>query len=80
MAIDYSQYLSADQKRNLLTQRVQQFAAEAYQHSLNAKLASETGNEAGVAQAEEALTILEQAITLHQQELDSLPADEAPIS
>lgn len=76
MPIDYSQYLSDEQKRSLLTQRVQQFAAEAFQHELNLKLAQETGSDAGVAQAEEALATLEQAITLHQEELDKLPKAE----
>lgn len=73
MAIDYSQYLTTEQKRSLLTQRVQQFCAEAYQHELNLKLATETGNEAGVTQAEEALAVLEQAISLHEAELSALP-------
>lgn len=76
MPIDYSSLLSDSQKRSILQQRVQQFAAEAYQHEINRKLATETGNEAGVAQADEALTILDQAISLHLEELEKLgPSD-----
>lgn len=76
MPINYDQYLSDDQKRALLSQRVQQFCAEAYQHELNLKLAKEIGNTDGVAQAEDALVTLEAAITLHQEELAKLPAAE----
>lgn len=76
MAIDFGALLSADQKRDILTQRLQQFAAEAYQHSINKELATKTGNEAGVTQADEALTILGAAIELHQDELAKLPTAE----
>lgn len=72
MAIDYSQYLTDEQKRSLLQQRIQQFAAEAFQHELNLKLAESTGNTDGVTQASDALAILDAAITLHQTELDNL--------
>lgn len=76
MAIDYSQYLNDEQKRAILTQRVQQFAAEAYQHEINKKLATEMDNETGVAQADEALAVLGTAIQLHEDELAKLPAAE----
>lgn len=72
MAIDFGSLLSADQKREILTQRLQQFATEAYQHEINKQLAAKIENEQGVAQAEEALIILEEAITLHQEELSKL--------
>jgi len=75
MPINYADLLSDDQKRSILQQRVQQFAAEAYQHEINKKLAAETGNDLGVAQADEALVILDQAITLHLDELNKLPAE-----
>ena len=37
MSIDFAAMLTNDQKRQLLENRIQQFAAEAYQYSLNLK-------------------------------------------
>lgn len=72
MAIDYSQYLTAEQKRNLLQQRIAQFAAEAWQHELNKKTCEQINDENGVANATAALSTLETAIAVHQDELNSL--------
>ena len=72
MPIDYNQYLSKEQKESLLNQRIQQFAAEAYQHEINHKVATETGDVAGQAAASEALQILDKAIEVHVAELESL--------
>lgn len=68
--MDYSTLLTIEQKKSILEQRIAQFATEAYQHDLNKKLAN--GNEDAVTAAENALTILEAAITLHQEELNKL--------
>jgi hypothetical protein len=70
MAIDYSSLLSTDQKRGILEQRLAQFASEAYQHTLNKEVAK--NDEAAVAAADEALAILDNAITVHQEELAKL--------
>jgi hypothetical protein len=72
MALDFNELLSADQKRGILTQRIQQFAVEAYQHHLNATTAESLGNEDAVAASQEALVTLEAAIAANQAELDSL--------
>ena len=76
MAIDYTTLLTDEQKRGILTQRVSQFAAEAYQHSLNKTTCESVGDTDGVANADKALAILEAAIATHQAELNSLPAAE----
>ena len=70
MAMDYSALLSTEQKKAILEQRIAQFASEAYQHDLNKKLAGD--NEELVTAADNALTILEAAINLHQDELNNL--------
>lgn len=75
MAIDYSSLLNDEQKKNILSQRLQQFAAEAYQHGLNKTVAQSAGNEDGVKAADEAIAILDKAIQVHQEELAKLPAD-----
>jgi hypothetical protein len=68
MAIDYSGLLSPEQKQELLAQRIQQFAAEAYQHQLNKQIAESIGDTESVANADAALATLETAITVYQAE------------
>ena len=68
--MDYSALLTNDQKRSILEQRIAQFASEAYQHTLNKEVAKD--NPEAVAAANEALAILDNAITIHQEELAKL--------
>jgi hypothetical protein len=68
--MDYSSLLTNDQKRSILEQRIAQFASEAYQHTLNKEVSS--GNPEAVLAADEALAILDNAITVHQEELNKL--------
>lgn len=72
MAIDYSKYITDDQKKKLIQDRLAQFAAEAYQHSINAEVAKSLGNDEGVENAEGAIAILEAAIDAHEAELETL--------
>ena len=68
--MDYSSLLSNDQKRNILEQRIAQFASEAYQHDINKKMAGD--NAEAIQAADDALAILDNAITVHQEELAKL--------
>ena len=68
--MDYSSLLSNEQKRSILEQRIAQFASEAYQHTLNKEVAA--GNAEAVQAADDALAILDNAITVHQEELSKL--------
>jgi hypothetical protein len=72
MPINFEHLLTAEQKRDLLTQRIQQFATEAYQHELNRQIATSVNDAQAVEQAEAALVTLETAIDVHQVELDGL--------
>ena len=72
MAIDYSKYITDDQKKKLIADRLAQFAAEAYQHSINAEVAKSLSNDEGVENAQNALAILEAAIDAHEAELKTL--------
>ena len=74
MALDYSALLTDEQKRSILEQRLAQFAAEAYQHTLNKEVAKD--NAEAVAAADAALAILDTAITVHQEELAKLSTAE----
>ena len=68
--MDYSSLLSDEQKRSILTQRIAEFATVAYQHEINKKMAGD--NAEAVLAADEALAILDNAITVHQDELAKL--------
>ena len=68
--MDYSSLLTNDQKRSILEQRIAQFASEAYQHTLNKEVSA--GNPEAVQAADDALAILDNAITVHQEELAKL--------
>ena len=74
MTIDYNNILSSEQKRSIVSQRISQLAAELYQHSLNKKAFENIGDEPGVESTEKAITILESALSVHEEELKSLPA------
>lgn len=68
--MDYASLLTNEQKRSILEQRLAQFASEAYQHSLNKEVGAD--NPEAVTAADEALAILDNAITVHQAELAKL--------
>lgn len=74
MTINYDSILTVDQKRSILQQRITQFAAEAYQHELNKTTCESLEDTAGVENAEKAIALLEKAIEVHGNELNSLPA------
>jgi len=74
MAVDYSAMLDDSTKRSILSQRLQQFYTEAYQHEINKKMAGD--NAEAVAAADDALAILDNAIEIHQEELAKLPTAE----
>jgi hypothetical protein len=75
MTLDYNSLLTDEQKRTILQQRISQFAAEAYQHSLNKKTCEGLEDLEGAENAQKSLQILEAAITVHKAELDSLPSE-----
>jgi hypothetical protein len=76
MAIDFDALLTVDEKANILTQRIKQFAAEGYQINLNKQVAESTENPAGVEEADKNLVIIEEAINTYKAELESLPLAE----
>lgn len=72
MAINYSSLLTDEQKRQIIQARLDQFVSEAYQHSLNKQIAEMSNNQEGIDSADSALTILDTAISIHQDELAKL--------
>jgi chromosome segregation ATPase len=74
---DYGALLSSKQKIQLIENRIAQFAAEAYQHSLNKKTAEAIEATEQIASAEKSIAILDSAINVHKQELESVLAEQA---
>lgn len=56
-------------KTQLIAERLQALNLEGYQHELNKKAAEAVGNLEAVAQADEAITIIKNAIAIHEAEL-----------
>jgi hypothetical protein len=73
MSIDYNNFLTIDQKKEILNARILQFAREAYQYSLNLKAAESIGSENQIESIKKSLEVLEAAIKIHQDELNELP-------
>lgn len=75
MSVDFASLLTTEQKRSLIESRVAQFAAEAYQYSLNKKTAEALDKPDQVEAIQSSLAIIEAAIQVHQDELKSLPTE-----
>lgn len=76
MSIDYGLMLTNEQRRQLVESRIAQFAAEAYQHTLNIKTAEQLNNEQAVEAGQKSLETLEAAIKVHQEELANIPSND----
>lgn len=74
MPIDFGSLIPAEQKIQLLETRISQFAAEAYQHTLNKQTAEITGSAEQAESAQASIDILEAAITVHYAELEAVRA------
>lgn len=72
MSIDYNTLLTPDQKREILTSRLAQFASEAYQVTLNKKTAEQVATPEQVQKIQDNLDLLEAAIRIHQDEIANL--------
>lgn len=74
MSIDFNTLLTVDERKSVVTQRVQQLAVEAYQLSLNLKVlnAQEEPNEKALSEINTNLELLDQMISVYKQELESL--------
>jgi hypothetical protein len=59
-------------KAQLLTERIQALNLEGYQNELNLKSAQALGNDEVIAQAQANIAVIESAIEVHTQELESL--------
>jgi hypothetical protein len=74
MSIDFNSLLTVDERKAVVTQRVQQLAVEAYQLTLNLKVvnAQEEPSEQAITEITNNLTLLEQLIATYSEELTAL--------
>lgn len=72
MAINFEELLTVEQKQQILQQRISQFAAEAWQHQLNKQTCQTLNDVEGETAANNALSVLEAAIQVHQDKLTEL--------
>lgn len=76
MSNDFSAYLTDEQKRGIILQRIQQFAVEGYQISINRKVAEDAGETTVVEEIDKNIKTLSNVIAAYQAELDALPKTE----
>lgn len=76
MSNNFSAYLTDEQKQNIIAQRIQQFAVEGFQISINRKVAEANGDEAVIAEIDKNIETLTSVIAAYQAELDALPKTE----
>jgi len=74
MAMNYDAHLTVEQKKSIVENRLQQFAAEAYQTELNQEIQKRVGNDEVAAGYEESLSLIKEAIAVHEEELEKLEA------
>ena len=74
MSIDFNTLLTVDERKSVVTQRVQQLAVEAYQLSLNLKVvnAQKEPNEQAQTEINTNLGLLEEMISVYNEELVAL--------
>lgn len=76
MSNNFSAYLTDEQQKNIIAQRIQQFAVEGFQISINRKVAEANGDEAVLAEIDKNIETLTSVIAAYQAELDALPQTE----
>jgi hypothetical protein len=64
--------LTAEQRKQILTSRLEAFYVEAYQVNLHTEVARATGDQVSLDQSLEGLKVLEAAIKIYSAELESL--------
>jgi hypothetical protein len=72
MAISYENLLTLEQKKAIVENRLQQFAAEAYQTELNKEIQIRQGDEQAANACMASLELIESAIEVHEEELAKL--------
>ena len=78
MSIDFNALLTVEEKQNIVVNKIKNYAAEAYQVSLNKEALAKNpeANADGLTESDKALLNLEEAINVYKTELESLTSAE----
>jgi len=78
MSIDFNSLLTLEEKQSILVSKIKNYAAEAYQVSLNKEALGKNSeaNAEAIIESEKALLNLEEAINVYNSELNSLTPSE----
>ena len=69
---EFDEYLDPGSREQILRQRIGQFAGEGYQLELNREIAIQTGDTEAAAKADESISVLKTAISVHEQALTEI--------
>lgn len=75
MALNFDELLTVEQKRSIISNKITEFAAQAYQIALNKKTLEDSASEEQLEAIDRDTALLEKAIATYQAELDSLPEE-----
>lgn len=76
MTIDFVGLLPIEERRRVLTERIQQLAAEGYQHTLNKQGAQMNGKQELIEEADQRIAEIVNVIQIYQRELNALPPEQ----
>ena len=74
--MDFVSLLPVEERRRVLRERIQQLAAEGYQHRLNKEGAQINGKTELIVEADEKMAEIINVINVYQRELDALPPEQ----
>jgi|LakMenE01Jun11ns_1017448.scaffolds.fasta_scaffold9482944_2 hypothetical protein len=76
MTTDFISLLPLEERRTVLKQRIQQLAAEGYQHQLNREGAQRNGKQDLILEAEQKIIEIGNVIQIYQRDLNALPPEQ----
>ena len=76
MTTDFISLLPIEERRTVLKQRIQQLAAEGYQHQLNKEGAQRNGKQDLILEADEKIIEISNVIQIYQRDLNALPPEQ----
>jgi hypothetical protein len=76
MTTDFISLLPLEERRTVLKQRIQQLAAEGYQHQLNKEGAQRNGKQDLILEAEQKIIEIGNVIQIYQRDLNALPPEQ----
>jgi hypothetical protein len=76
MTTDFIGLLPIEERRTVLKQRIQQLAAEGYQHQLNKQGAQMNGKQDLIIEADQKIIEISNVIDIYQRELNALPPEQ----